>query len=211
MPTVTKPRPKPARSVLKDLEQLEAEVTERRIKCEKLRKEVLDLHAALEPLHEERRTLALRQPELFDYEGRPDASVKPNRVLDIDKAIAASPDLDDLRAQLAHAESVLARAEQGAKDWREARYEELIDAHRPMAEEVRDAVIAADQQLQDAIERYLALAIRLESFSEAKHPALRGLVQVPGRDYVGSLLRGRERIEPPIPIPDVSRLPKAEH
>lgn len=158
-------------------------------------------------LMDQRESLAYSRPSLFNPDGTA-VREKNNPAAAIDKELATI-DLDSLTRDADHKAALVGAAERERKKFAADNYAELVEAHRPDAEEVLEAIIGAEASLRDALSAYVNLAGHIGTLDEGLHPATRGKLIVPGRDHAAHLLQELERggISLPVPVPDVSRLP----
>jgi hypothetical protein len=188
-PTATKPpKPKPAQSPLKALEEREAEITALRAEARDLGRRSKEAHDQFRALHDERQRLTVREPGLFDHTGQPNPDVKDNPVAEVDKALRLLPDINDLAAQYEHSKKLQARAEQGLRDYVASRSAELAAALEPLAESVLADAEAKITEAQVAADAVLGFAQRWEQLVGERTPAL---------DWAADLTKHLERVGTP--------------
>lgn len=164
-----------------------------------LSRELADLLTRTRQLHDERRKLAHRSPDLVNHLGHP-VGKADNPIREIDKALNALDDLGEAQAKVDHARALANSKKQATADYAAAHAPLIRDGRRAQREELTVATNAAIAAARDHVAAYLNANKGEQGFSAL---AGRNPREVPGYEHSADLTRILNGFtDLPVPLPE---------
>lgn len=196
--TRTKPRLTPAKA-LAEFKRREESWGEAEQAHRDVSRLFADKVARSRQLHEERRKLIHRNPQLVDHLDAPIGESNP--IHPIDRELEQVGDLGEFQAKVAHAQRLATSAKQAAADFIAAHYPLVIEGRRQEAEHVAATVNERVAEARAAAADYLELVKSLTGWTVL---AQRNPREVPHLDAAVALGRALDGWELPPPLPEVT-------
>jgi hypothetical protein len=199
MTTPTKPKLTPAKALAEFLKR-EAAWGEGEAEVRRRSRELADALTRSRALHDERRKLIHRNPQLVNHLDEPIG--RDNPITAIDREMKQIGDLPEFEAKAAHAKRLATSAKQAAADYIAAHYPLVIEGRREEAERVTANANEKLAETRTAAAEYLGLVQSLIGWTVLAQRNPRDVPHLDGAAELSRLLKGWA-LQPPLPeLPD---------